>query len=340
MKKKFKQIEKNMLAISVLIAVLYWFIESAIDSYIFHIGPYIDRLISPDPNEAWMRLFIGIVFVAFGAYAQKGIVKMRKVEKEQRQILEALNNVNADLQQFAYVASHDLQEPLRMISGYLQLLSRRYKGRLDSDADEFIDYAVDGAERMQEMVKDLLSYSRIGSHSTQNEMTDCGALLEQILRDLKEEIEESGAVVTNDVLPRLRVNTALLYQVIRGLIGNAIKFRGDQAPKIHIGAVRRGDAWLFSIRDNGIGFKPKYAERIFIIFQRLLDKDGYSGTGIGLAITKKIVEHLGGEIWAESKPKSGSIFYFTIPEGGDRKKMESLGVESSGEEKVAKNVSV
>jgi hypothetical protein len=337
MKKRFEQIEENMLAISIVIAVLFWFIESAIDTYIFHEDSYLVRLISPDPNEAWMRLFIGITLIGFGAYAQRGIAKIRKVEKEQSQILEALKQVNADLQQFAYVASHDLQEPLRMITGYLELLNRRYKGRLDTDADEFIRYAVNGAERMQEMVKDLLSYSRIGSHSTQSRLTDCDALLAKILTDLKEEIKESGAVISTDPLPNLHVNTALLYQVIQNLIGNAIKFRGDQPLEIHIGKVRKGDLWLFSVRDNGIGFDQKVAERIFIIFQRLHDKDGYSGTGIGLAITKKIVEHLGGEIWAESKPGVGSTFYFTISESGVSEKLEVPDDASSGDRKVVKN---
>lgn len=338
MKKKFKQIEKNLLMISIMIAVLYWFVEAAIDSYIFDEGPFLVRLISPDLNEVWMRLFTGLIVVGFGAHAQNGIVKMRKVEREQRHILDALKQVNADLQQFAYVASHDLQEPLRRVSGYLQLLSRRYKGQLDADADDFIGYAVNGAERMQEMVKDLLSYSRIGRENVQNQLTDCGTLLEQIFSDLKEEIEESGAVISSDDLPRLQINTALLYQVIQNLIGNAIKFRGDQALKIHVRVVRKGDAWCFSVRDNGIGFEQKHAERIFIIFQRLHEKDGYAGTGMGLAITKKLVEHLGGEIWAESKPGSGSIFYFTIPENGGRKNLVDPGNGSSEDRKVVKDI--
>ncbi len=337
MKKRIKKIEENMLAISVVIAVLFWFVESALDTYVFHEGSYFARLMSPDPNEAWMRVFIGIAFIGFGAYAQKWIAKLRKVEREQKQILETLKHVNTDLQQFAYVASHDLQEPLRRVSGYLQLLSRRYKGRLDADADEFIGYAVNGAKSMQEMVEDLLSYSRIGTRSTQSQLTDCAVLFNQVLTELKEEIEESEAAVTVDTLPKLQVNTALLYQVIQSLIGNAIKFRGVQPLEIHIGAVQREFVWRFSIRDNGIGFDQKYAERIFILFQRLNDKDGHPGTGIGLAITKKIVEHLGGEIWAESKPESGSIFYFTIPESRDRKKLEALSNESSEKQKVGKN---
>jgi signal transduction histidine kinase len=220
---------------------------------------------------------------------------------------------NAELEQFAYVASHDLQEPLRMVASYTQLLAKRYQGRLDGDADEFIAYAVDGVTRMQSQIQDLLNYSRLGKKELDFESTDCSAVLVRALVDLKVAIEESGATVTNDPLPPVTADGNQLVQLFQNLIGNAVKFRNHEPPRIHVAAKRNGKEWIFSVRDNGIGFEPQFSERIFVIFQRLHAKGVHPGTGIGLAVCKKIVEHHGGRIWAEAEPGQGATFYFTIP---------------------------
>ncbi len=224
-----------------------------------------------------------------------------------------LERSNAELQQFAYVASHDLQEPLRMISSYLQLLERRYKGQLDADADDFIFYAVDGAKRMQELINDLLSYSRVQTRGKPFEPTDAEQILDLTLKNLQTAIEESAAEITHDPLPTVVVDEVQMVQVFQNLIGNAIKFRGDAPPRIHVSAETKANEWIFSIRDNGIGIELQYADKIFGIFQRLHGTREYPGTGIGLAVCKRIVERHGGRIWFDSEPGKGSTFYFTIP---------------------------
>ncbi|HTM10013.1 MAG TPA: ATP-binding protein [Verrucomicrobiae bacterium] len=219
---------------------------------------------------------------------------------------------NAELEQFAYVASHDLQEPLRMVASYTQLLARRYGHKLDADADEFIGYAVAGVNRMQNLIQDLLEYSKIGNRD-HFEHVDCASLVQQALGNLRPTIEESRAEVVTEPLPMVTGDGHQLKQLFQNLIGNAIKFRNHAAPKVHVSARLDGDEWIFSIHDNGIGFDPQFADRIFVIFQRLHSKERYAGTGIGLAICKKIVERHNGRIWAESKPGEGATFYFTIP---------------------------
>ncbi len=204
-----------------------------------------------------------------------------------------------------------------MVASFTQLLVGRYKGRLDKDADEFMGYIVDGATRMQSLIQDLLAYSRVGTRAKPFKLTDCGAVLERVLGNLVVAIEESGAVVTHDTLPTVMADDLQLNQLFQNLIGNAIKFRGEEPPRVQVSAKRERSDWVFSVRDNGIGIGPQYVERIFTIFQRLHSKEEYPGTGMGLAICKKILERHGGRIWVESQPGKGSIFYFTIPNSGD-----------------------
>lgn len=224
-----------------------------------------------------------------------------------------LERSNAELEQFAYVASHDLQEPLRMITGYTNLLSKRYRGKLDASADEFIGFAVDGAQRMRVLINDLLTYSRVGSQARQPEATDCELVLSQALAGLELAIHESGAKVTHDPLPTVDGDQVQLGQLFQNLISNALKYRNGQQPIVHIGCERRENEWLLWIRDNGIGIDPRFSEKIFVIFQRLHTREQYPGTGIGLAVCKRIVERHGGKIWVESEPGEGSTFYFTLP---------------------------
>lgn len=237
--------------------------------------------------------------------------------KQAQQILEShaaeLERSNIELEQFAYVASHDLQEPLRMITSYSQLLERRYRDKLDGDALEFIDYVVDGAKRMQELINDLLSFSRVGTRGRELEPTNMETVYNRVLSNLQLTIEEQRAEVSHDPLPTVMADGLQLVQLLQNLIGNAIKFHGDAAPIVHLGVELQGQEALFCVRDEGIGFEPQYAERIFQVFQRLHGKGKYPGTGIGLAICKKIVERHGGRIWVESEPGKGAKFYFTLP---------------------------
>ena len=218
----------------------------------------------------------------------------KKVQERLKQMVKELERSNSELQQFAYVASHDLQEPLRMVSSYTQLLGRRYKGKLDADADEFITYAVDGAARMQMLINDLLEYSRVGTKGKPFEMVNCLNVFDHAVSNLRMALEESGAVITHDEFPTVMADTLQFTQLFQNLLGNAIKFRGKEPPRIHVSAIQKEGEWVFSIRDNGIGIDPQYTDRIFVIFQRLHSKEEYPGSGIGLAICKKIVERHGG----------------------------------------------
>jgi PAS domain S-box-containing protein len=241
-------------------------------------------------------------------------ISERKLAQQslERQASE-LARSNAELEQFAYVASHDLQEPLRMVASYSQLLERRYRGKLDSDADEFIEFIVDGATRMQALINDLLAYSRVGTRGKEFESTDCNQVVNRALENLQAAIEEAGAEISVGPLPTLSADGSQLVQLFQNLISNALKFRGDEPPRIEIDAkVEDGNA-VFSVHDHGIGMEPQYADRIFLLFQRLHTKKDYKGTGIGLAICKKIVERHGGRIWVESQLGEGATFFFTIP---------------------------
>jgi PAS domain S-box-containing protein len=241
------------------------------------------------------------------------ITERKRVEEALKEKTEELARSNKDLEQFAYVASHDLQEPLRMVTSYVQLLARRCKGKLDADADEFIGLAVDGAVRMRKLINDLLTYSRVGMRGNELEPIDSEAVFAQSVNDLKVTIEENGALVTHDPLPMVTADRPQLGQLFQNLIGNAIKFRSNEPPRVHISASRNGNGCIFSVRDNGIGIAAEYSERIFIIFQRLHSRQEYAGTGIGLAVCKKIVERHGGRIWVKSEVGKGATFYFTLP---------------------------
>ena len=244
------------------------------------------------------------------------ITERKQAEEQLKQKMEQIGHSNAEQEQFAYVVSHDLQEPLRMVTSYTQLLARRYHDKLDADANDFIAYAVDGAERMRVLLNDLLDYSRVGTRGKPFKPTDYEEVLHQAITNLKVTIEESGAVVTHDYLPTLMANEGQLVQLFQNLIGNAVKFCNQEPPRIHVSAETRSNTWLFSVRDNGIGIDPQHVQRIFEIFKRLHTREEYPGTGMGLAICKKIVEWHAGHIWVQSQPGQGSTFYFTIPVAG------------------------
>jgi len=235
--------------------------------------------------------------------------------QEVAEYAKELEHSNAELEQFAYVASHDLQEPLRMVASYCQLLQRRYKDKLDAEADEFIGFAVEGASRMQRLISDLLSYSRVGRRGDAFQPLDANELVRLALANLQRAVEESGAQIEIGALPRVTGDRTLLLQLFQNLIGIAIKFRREEPPAVRIRADADADGnfWHFTVADNGIGIEAEYRERVFLIFQRLHERDKYPGTGIGLAIARKVVEYHGGRIWVESMPGSGSRFHFTLP---------------------------
>lgn len=244
------------------------------------------------------------------------ITERKRAEQELKRYNEELQRSNHELGQFAYVASHDLQEPLRAVSGCAQLLQQRYQSKLDARADELINHAVTGAARMQALINDLLVYSRVGTRGKPFETCDCSGPLKEALANLDVAIREAGAVITHDAMPRVTGDQTQLTQLFQNLVGNALKFRGDRRPEIHVSVEQKSSGYLFAVRDNGIGIEPQYFERVFGVFQRLHNRREYPGNGIGLAICRKIVERHQGRMWVDSVPGRGSVFYFTIPIGG------------------------
>ena len=245
----------------------------------------------------------------------RDVTERKQMESQLDSSLADLQRSNAELEQFAYVTSHDLQEPLRMITSYIQLIEEDYKGKLDADADQYIAFIVEGAIRMHTLVNDLLAYSRVGTRGEPFMPTDLSSVLSAATANLEVAIEESHAVVTHDRLPTVLGDESQLIQLFQNLLGNAIKFRSDAPPMIHLSVEETNGDWKLSVHDNGIGIDMQYAERIFAVFQRLHGREEYPGTGIGLAVVKKIVERHGGRIWVESEPAKGSTFYFTLPKG-------------------------
>jgi len=270
-------------------------------------GRRIDISLSVSPVKSLDGTIVGAAKVARDITAQKN------TQRELAARSAELQRSNEDLAQFAYVASHDLQEPLRMVATYTELLAEHYSDAGDEKTEKYIRYAVEGANRMRQLVKDLLAYSRVGTRGGAPAEVDSGAVLRTVLDQLKVAIDESHAEIVCDMLPVIYVDEMQIAQVFQNLIGNALKFRGDQSPRIHIGALRTDDAWRFHVEDNGIGIDKPHTDVIFQMFQRLHERGRYDGSGIGLAIAKKIVERHGGRIWVKSELGKGSTFFFTMP---------------------------
>ena len=280
----------------------------------------VERILRRDGRRGWVsttklpwRDASGQIIGTFGL--TRDITALKEAEEKLLEERNLLARSNAELEQFAYVASHDLQEPLRAVASCVQLLKKRYEGKLDARAEEFISHAVDGTKRMQALITDLLAYSRVGTHAHPFETVSCDEVLDDALANLTIAIQESNTVIKRDPLPTLQADATQLGQIFQNLIGNAIKFRAEgRPPVIAITAKREKSEWLFSVADNGIGIEPQYFERVFRVFQRLHTRARYPGTGIGLAIVKKIIERHGGRVWIESRPEEGTTFFFTLPE--------------------------
>jgi PAS domain S-box-containing protein len=242
------------------------------------------------------------------------ITERKKAEDGLKQFAEELKRSNSDLEQFAYVASHDLREPLRAINGFMELLYKGYKDKLDEKAIEYIRYATDGAIRMDDLLNGLLRYSRVQTHGKAFAQTPARGVLRAALKNLQRIIDETGACITSDELPAVKADGIQITELLQNLIANAIKFRSDKKPEIHVGCQKKDGCWQFFVRDNGIGIDPQFNDRIFLMFQRLHTRDKYPGYGVGLSVCKRIIERHGGKIWVESQPGNGATFYFTIPE--------------------------
>jgi len=277
------------------------------------------KLVRKDGSQLWARVNAQPLFGKDGTFL--GTLSMlsdvtgnKQAEEQLRENALNLKRSNEDLERFAYIASHDLQEPLRNVISFSQLLARRYKGKLDHDADEFIDYIVEGGKRMQGLIQDLLEYSRVNTRGEAFEPVDSEQVVDKVLHNLYFQIQENNAVIHTESLPVVNADPAQLSMVFQNLISNAIKFRGDEPPYIHISAEKTDHTWKYAVQDNGIGIDSAFNERIFEIFQRLHTRDKYPGTGVGLASVKKIIERHGGKFWGDSEVGKGSTFYFTLPQ--------------------------
>jgi signal transduction histidine kinase len=330
-----KEMQKTIISIGVLMAGLSlaagWAVSSALFSPLHRLVTAVDKMDAE--HLVFTEKFTGNneiahlakVFAAMTERLQNTLVSRdtlqqevdvrRETEKKLQLTMTQLTRSNQELEQFAYVASHDLQEPLRMVSSYVQLLSERYTNQLDDKAQKFINYAVDGAVRMQTLIQDLLSFSRVTTKGRAFEMVDCNTLLRQALVHLQASIADKGAEITSDPLPQVYGDAMQITLVLQNLLGNAIKFCVNVSPRIHVGAEESVDTWRITVQDNGIGIDAKYADKIFVIFQRLHTREEYPGTGIGLALCKRIVERHGGEIGFQSSVDRGTIFFFTFPKG-------------------------
>jgi len=256
----------------------------------------------------------GAIIEWFGAASD--ITGRKRAEKEREELIRELERSNRELQQFAYVSSHDLQEPLRTVTVYAQLLQKRYQGKLDEKGDKYLTYMFDAANRMSSLITDLLAFSRVGSSAEPFQPVEMESVLKDALTNLKVAIEGSGVEITHDPLPQVEGDRGQLTQLLQNLIANGLKYqKKDTAPRVSVSVERQHDEWVFGVHDNGIGIDPQFYDRIFIIFQRLHKREEFSGTGMGLAICRKIVERHGGRIWVESSPGEGSSFYFSLPVG-------------------------
>jgi PAS domain S-box-containing protein len=269
-------------------------------------------------RRAWVSLSGEPIFDPSGKFTGyrgvgRDITERKEAEAELRRAHDELSRSNSELEQFAYVASHDLQEPLRMVSSYTQLLVRRYGDKLDGDAHEFMGYIVDGAGRMKQLIEDLLAYSRVGTHGKELRPVAVDAALRRALTNVRAAVEEASATISYENLPTVDADEMQLAQLFQNLLGNALKFRSASVPRIGISCIERENEYEFAVADNGIGIEPQYFERIFMVFQRLHSKGEYPGTGIGLAICKKVVERHRGKIWVTSQPGEGTTFHFTLP---------------------------
>ena len=298
------------------LSCLWWKRKGLIVSFIFSLSIIIlplfngTNLVEFNIIENFLRAILLLIIGIVVAFLSENLLK---AEEKTEQILKELKRSNMELQEFAYIASHDLQEPLRAIISFSQLLEEHYSDILDSDGKEYLSFILEGGIRLRKLVRDLLEYSRITTHQKPLKLTDFEKVLKDVKLNLKEAIEESGARITNDPLPKLRVDKSQITQLFQNLIGNAIKFVSQISPQIHVGANQNKSEWIFSVQDNGIGIEEEYYDRIFKIFQRLHTRSEFPGSGVGLAICKKIVERYGGKIWVKSEIGKGSIFYFSIP---------------------------
>ena len=287
--------------------------------HIFEKGFWRGEIIQKKKDNTMLNIFSSATLIKDNSGKIQGVVvinrditKSKKAEAELKKTMKDLKNSNIELEQFAYVASHDLQEPLRMVASFTQLLQDRYKDKLDEDANDFINYAVDGATRMQNLINDLLIFSRVGSRGKPFKIVDMNVVIENVLNNFRQLIKETHSMVIYDPLPVIEADESQMIQLFQNLISNGIKFRGEKDPIIHVTAETKANKWIFTVKDNGIGIDNKFFDRIFIIFQRLHKKSEYGGTGIGLAVCKKIVQRHGGKIWVDSEFGKGSSFHVTI----------------------------